>query len=218
MKQFLILRLQGVMQAWGGHTFEDFRPSMPFPTRSAIVGFLAACLGIDRSDEKRQRALSESFVYCARLDSGGPRMRKITDFHTVLDTRKVDGSTNKHPVVSMREYLCDAKFTIAMEFGDGADFTLESVEDALRRPVYTPFLGRRSCPFTRPPLEGLVQAVDLHGAIDAVSPGKGVLYSEIEAESPNRLVVRDVPAGRRLFAVRNVFIHAPEVDDVPEQA
>ena len=33
MKDFLILKLQGAMQAWGGHTYETFRPSYIFPTR-----------------------------------------------------------------------------------------------------------------------------------------------------------------------------------------
>ena len=36
MPEYLILKLQGVMQSWGGHTFEDYRPSGNFsdPLRS----------------------------------------------------------------------------------------------------------------------------------------------------------------------------------------
>ena len=47
MPRYLILRLDGPMQAWGTHTFEDFRPSNLFPTRSGLLGLLGACLGID---------------------------------------------------------------------------------------------------------------------------------------------------------------------------
>ena len=50
MSRYLILRLDGPMQAWGSHTFEDFRPSNLFPTRSGLLGLLGACLGIDRGD------------------------------------------------------------------------------------------------------------------------------------------------------------------------
>lgn len=37
MPIYLILKLEGPMQAWGGHTFEDYRPIQPFPTRSGIL-------------------------------------------------------------------------------------------------------------------------------------------------------------------------------------
>lgn len=50
MNQYLALKLQGVMQAWGGHTYEDLRHTELIPTRSGILGLLAACLGIDRQD------------------------------------------------------------------------------------------------------------------------------------------------------------------------
>ena len=48
MPRYLILKLQGPMQAWGPILFEDFRPSHLFPTRSALLGLIGACLGIDR--------------------------------------------------------------------------------------------------------------------------------------------------------------------------
>jgi len=218
MNKYLILRLQGVMQSWGGHTYEDYRPSLIFPSRSGLVGLLGACLGIKREDAGGIEALSGSFTYCARLDAQPHPVRKITDFHTVLDARKVDGSRNKNPVVSHREYLCDARFSVALEFGAQADYTMNQVRRALAEPIYTPFLGRRSCPFTVPPLYGVVEAASLHDALTLVPPGRGVLYSEIEQVSPNRISVRDVPAGHRLFHTRNVYIHAPEGDDVPEQS
>lgn len=195
MAEFLLLRLSGVMQAWGGHTYEDYRPSHNFPTRSAIEGLLAACLGIDRDDLALQRALSESIAGCAIRADASFDPRKITDFHTVMDARKVDGSMNKNPVISRREYLCDQRFTVALQFSDNAVYPLAQVASAVRKPYYTPFLGRRSCPLTEPLWGEIRQAEGLHAAL----PGDGVLYSELPLH--NRIELRD----RRQFSEKRRF-------------
>jgi len=210
-REFLILRLQGVMQSWGGHTYEDYRPSMIFPTRSALVGLLAACLGIERIDSKKQKALSESFRYAVRSDEMRYPIRKLTDFHTVLEARKADGSVNKNPVVSRREYLCDASFTVALHLTEKPAFTMDDLIIAVRKPVYTPFLGRRSCPLSVPLFHSRIEGVSFLDALDKVEPYRGTVYSEDAEGSINRYVVRDVPLcnGRRQFVNRTVYIHAP---------
>ena len=154
MSRFLILRLDGPMQAWGTHTYEDFRPSNLYPTRSGLLGLLAACLGIERSDHVGQSDLAASVDFTVRIDSKVKRLGreepvakpgiKLPDFHTVMDARKVDGSANKFPVVSRREYLFDAAFTAAVGERAAARYTLDHLAEALRRPCYTPTLGRRA--------------------------------------------------------------------------
>ena len=62
MPRYLILRLDGPMQAWGTHTFEDFRPSNLFPTRSGLLGLLGACLGLERVDLAGQAQLAASVI------------------------------------------------------------------------------------------------------------------------------------------------------------
>ena len=69
MPRFLILRLDGPMQAWGTHTYEDFRPSNNFPTRSALLGLLGACLGLERHDVAAQTQLAGSVEFSVRLDN-----------------------------------------------------------------------------------------------------------------------------------------------------
>jgi CRISPR system Cascade subunit CasD len=210
MNEYLILRLKGVLQSWGGHTFEDYRPSNLFPTRSGLVGLLAACLGIDRKDLKNQKALSDSFIYAVRVDETANRCHKITDFHTIKDARKVDGTPNKkNVVVSRREYLCDASFTVALRLTDTTVFNVQRIFDHLQKPVYTPFLGRRSCPLSVPPFHSIVQAESLIKALETAEPFCGTIYSE-EDENDNRFIVRDVPLcnGKRQFATRTVFIHS----------
>ena len=211
------------MQAWGAHTYEDYRPSHPFPTRSGLAGLLGACVGIERSNHEGLRQLNASFRYAVRLD--GPvedrpqaRLRRITDFHTVLEARKVSGKPADNPVVSRREYLCDASYTVALAATAAAALSLDQLATGVQRPRYTPFLGRRSCPLGAPLFVALTQADSLHAALAATPPGRGMVYSEDPDGTPNAITVRDVPVyGRsRQFQTRTVFVY-PEAPHVPEQ-
>lgn len=144
-----------------------------------------------------------------RVDETPNRFYKITDFHTIKNARKVDGTPNKNPVVSRREYLCDASFTVAMSFLSASAFNSQKVIDALKKPVFTPFLGRRSCPLCVPPFHSIVQAESFIEALSRVDPFRGTIYSE-EDENDNHFVVRDVPLcnGKRQFATRTVYIYS----------
>jgi CRISPR system Cascade subunit CasD len=207
MNTYLVLKLHGVMQAWGGHTYEDLRHSELIPTRSGLLGLIGACLGIDRNDAERQQQLADSLRLAVRMEKMPQRM---TDFHTVLDARKVDGKPNKFPVVSRREYLYDARYTVLLEVQPGAVFDADAIEQALKRPVYTPFLGRRACPITRPLFEERIEAVDFENAFELVEPAGGTIYSETppgREHTPYRL--RDIPLydRKRQFASRQLYIY-----------
>jgi CRISPR system Cascade subunit CasD len=225
MPQFLILRLDGPMQAWGTHTFEDFRPVNAFPTRSGLLGLLGACLGIDRQDKAAQQALAGSVELTVRVDEAAPRPEaedanrqwsrktamKQADYHTVLNARKVDGSTNKYPIESHREYLFDAAFTVAVGNRAEPAVALSTLLEAVRRPAFTPTLGRRSCPLGRPLLDpsALIEAVDAIKALAEVAPAGGTLYTEGDLVSDLPLQLRDVPCygERRQFNNRYIYVH-----------
>lgn len=227
MRDFLILKLQGPMQAWGDHTFEGLRPSANFPTRSGLLGLLGACLGIRRTEHDRLQELSDGVGMSVRLDKLKIARRdgtekdlpiiKITDYHTVRNAR-ADYMGKKKPhetIQTWREYLLDAQFTVAVWYHASADITLDEIEYAVRQPLFTPFLGRRSCPLTRPLFERRLQAADSISALAEISPKSGVIYSD-EANGDRMFRVRDVPLIRqpRQFASRNVYVHGGE--HVPE--
>lgn len=238
MRDHLILKLQGVMQAWGEHTFEGLRPSANFPTRSALIGLLAACLGIDRNDRTQQQALADSFLYAVRQDSHKQiwsmytdelvskqlNMIKMTDYHTVKDAREdYVGLKSHETIVTQREYLLDATFTIAIWNIDNAAYSLDKLQSAVCQPRYTPFLGRRSCPITRPLFESRVQAINADEALKMIEPASGVIYSEEELpeiadRNKHRHRVRDVPLPNqpRQFASRMVFVYGKENPHVSE--
>src|SRR5690606_37536348 len=223
MRRFLILKLQGPMQAWGDHTYEDYRPTMGFPSRSGLLGLLGACLGIRRSDQEGQQRLSRSLRFAVRVDG---ELHRLMDFHTVLDARKVGGKVNKHPVVSRREYLvpasADAGFSVALWETESGEMTLPQLVQAISKPAFTPTLGRRACPLARPLYDAEVEAIDAVAAFAQVPPVGGTIYSEEGSSDLPQMRVRDEPIITRLrqFETRRVYIHKHLLGDadVPEQS
>lgn len=221
MPEFLILKCQGAMQAWGGHTYEDYRPSLIFPTRSAVVGLLGACLGISRQQPEQLKKLNDSFDLTVLANprhveqrqfnnDRKPRtvaLHKITDYHTVLNARRADGGKRDDAIVSRREYLCDAEFTLALAFKDSAEYDLAKVLAAIKAPKYTPYLGRRSCPLQRPLFEAIVGAENAQQALQQIE-STGTLYSETPLNNAHALQVRDQPlfGETRRFVTRPVYV------------
>jgi CRISPR system Cascade subunit CasD len=223
MPRFIILKLDGVMQGWGGHTYEDWRPTELFPTRSGLLGLLGACLGIDRQDVERLNILASSVLFavqtqCKRFEADEkiPKLTslRLCDYHTILDARKVDGKPNENPVQSYRWYLFDSPFTVAVEETVNAQIRLEEILNAIRIPVYTPFLGRRSCPLSRPLIDPDEKPFEAKSAMDALQSVRAngvIIYSESpESPTEHKLRMRDVPVygSIRRFTTREVFIHA----------
>ena len=219
MHDFLILKFHGVLQAWGKHTYETNRPSELFPTRSGVTGFLSAALGLPRKDEKRIIALDRSYIYAVRLDDyleSRIAPSRMSDFHTIQNVRTVKKKISDNPILSRREYLEDSHFTVALRSCESPEFSLNTIESALKKPHFALFLGRKSCPITRPPFEKRLLQDSLQSALNSVhgyeGSFSGIVYSEEPAsdkrnEKDMSVVVRDVPMGNRRFATRNVYIY-----------
>lgn len=95
----------------------------------------------------------------------------------------------------------------------GAPVALEAIAHALRRPCFTPVLGRRACPITRPLLDaGPVDAADAKTALANTLPSGGMIYAEGEWGSEQPMRIRDVPMhGRhRQFGTRQVYVDKEE--------
>lgn len=127
----LLLRLAGPMQSWGASSRFTHRATLDHPTKSGVIGLLAAALGRRRSDPLED-LLQLSFG--ARLDQPGVLMR---DFHTA---HRPDGTSMP---LSHRFYLADAVFVAAV---GGPPEVIEALDDAVRRPRFPLYLGRRACP------------------------------------------------------------------------
>lgn len=219
MGDYLILKLQGPMQAWGEHTFEGKRPSGNFPTKSALLGLLGACLGIRRNEPQRLQQLADSVAFAVRKEERFRTLRdgrrislpiiKVTDYHTVQNAREDYVGLKSHGTIqTWREYLFDAAYTVAIWLTEAATLTLAELEQAVKTPHFTPYLGRRSCPLSRPLFEAKLTAENACAALRAIPSDGGTIYSEEPGET-RTLRLRDVPLVRqpRQFASRNVFVY-----------
>ncbi|MEU7485066.1 type I-E CRISPR-associated protein Cas5/CasD [Streptomyces sp. NPDC042319] len=151
----LTLRLAGPLQSWGATARFARRTTESAPTKSGVVGMLAAAAGIQRGDDRKLQPLA-ALRFGVRIDQPGTRVRDFQTAHHPV--------TEKAMPLSERFYLADAVFVAALE-GDNA--LLAELHAALRVPVYAPFLGRRSCPPALPIELGLHTDVGLEQALRA---------------------------------------------------
>lgn len=127
----LLLRLAGPLQAWGSSSRFARRATDHAPTKSGVVGLLAAARGLRRTDPLEDLL---TLRFGVRIDQPG---RIERDFQTA---RTLDGKA--FPLTD-RFYLTDAVFVAAVE-GDGE--LVAALDHALQRPMFPLYLGRRSCP------------------------------------------------------------------------
>ncbi|MFF5110896.1 type I-E CRISPR-associated protein Cas5/CasD [Streptosporangium sp. NPDC000509] len=144
-----MLRLAGPLQSWGEHSVFTQRDSLRFPTRSGLIGLLASAEGVSRD---QLLGAYEALRFTVRIDRPGVQM---IDFHTIggglpRGVPRPDGTQRSRDTATMvtrRQYLSDAVFTVGVE---GSEQRLGELAEALRRPHWQPYLGRRSCPPDQP--------------------------------------------------------------------
>lgn len=138
----LLLRLAGPLQSWGLTGQFLKRDTHTRPTKSAVIGMLAACQGRARGDDITDLVALSMGV---RVDQPGTLLH---DYHTISRT---DGTTlptasgrpkTDRTAVTQRWYLANAVFLVTLT---GDKNTLETTAAAIDHPVYAPVLGRRSC-------------------------------------------------------------------------
>lgn len=209
MSRFLVFCLHGPLCSWGEVAVGEERTSQAHPTRSAVMGLVAAALGLRRSQEDDLLALDRSLGLALRVISSG---RPLTDFHTIEvpkakknvrhATRRAELLAAKeqddNPMLSFRHYRQDAFYLACLwEKETPPPWPLKDIRQALERPVFIPSLGRRSCPPALPFAPCLVEAEGLGQALAAeraftteaevrerlmrLAPGKGEVFWDEDA-------------------------------------
>ncbi|MBZ5538403.1 MAG: type I-E CRISPR-associated protein Cas5/CasD [Acidobacteriia bacterium] len=139
----LLLRLVGPMQSWGTTSRFDQRDTGKEPSKSGVIGLLAAAMGIDRENWIDLEALAHLCMGVRHDRSGVPKRDYQTAGCAESDTIiKADGTQAKDGVVSQRFYLADAAFLVGLECKERP--FLEQAHTALRNPVWPLALGRKS--------------------------------------------------------------------------
>lgn len=167
MQPLLVFGLTASLGAMGELAGHERRGALLWPGRSAIIGLMGAALGIRRDGDFT--ALEMLDITVGIYDSGGP----LRDYHTVETVpaaavkaansrpqalRSARGRTNT--AITLRDYRTAPMFGVAVA-GQG----LEPLAAALNAPVFTLYLGRKSCPLAAPPGARVVMAA---GAEDAL--------------------------------------------------
>jgi CRISPR system Cascade subunit CasD len=148
----LALLLDGPFQSWGFASRFQRRATGLHPTKSGVVGLICAAMGLAKGSPDEAATLP-ALVGLRMTSLLVPRMirgsagaelpvLRLEDYHTVLDTRRADGSMNKDAVITRRQYLLDARFGVLLE---GDRDLLIRVAAALRDPVWGVWLGRKNC-------------------------------------------------------------------------
>ncbi|KAA9157937.1 type I-E CRISPR-associated protein Cas5/CasD [Amycolatopsis acidicola] len=147
MTDTLALCFDAPMQSWGLRARGVLRDTAREPTKSGVVGILAAASGIARDDEASIAELA-ALRLGIRVDREGLLER---DYHTTQNVPTTQG-TGHRTVVSERYYLADALFLAVVE---GPHDILAKLAEAVTNPRWPLFLGRRAFVPARPLFTGL---------------------------------------------------------------
>lgn len=185
MAAFLCFRLHGPLASWGDIAVGERRPSSPHLSRSAVLGLVAGALGIRRDDADAWGELDRMIGFASRTDAPG---ELLIDFHTAQGpdekllraqagvarkagapwhrpaTRRAELAFRRHELstlLSSRQYRVDAVWTSALWLcSERSPWSLEQLADALQRPHFVPYLGRKCCPLDVPMEPQVVDAAD----------------------------------------------------------
>lgn len=127
----LLLRLAGPLQSWGDSSRFTVRSTRQEPTKSGVLGLLAAAQGRRRTDSIEDLL---HLRFGVRTDQPGTVVR---DFHTAHDR-----AGNSMPL-SHRYYLSDAVFVAGIQ---GDDALLQGLLSAVERPEFPSTSGAARAP------------------------------------------------------------------------
>ena len=229
----LLLQLVGPMQSWGTQSRFSIRDTGLEPSKSGIVGLLAAASGRPRSAELTDLV---SLRLGVRVDREG-RMEK--DFHTtggfrenapeaprvrVLKASGRYGKAKESAVISTRFYLADAAFLVGLE---GILDVLQPLFLRLADPVWPLFLGRKAFPPGLPvwlpdglwKTQGLEEALRSYPRIAQTRDGSEHDIRMVLDDSAGEAVRIDQPVSfeTRRFAQRRVRTDWIPSADIPDR-
>lgn len=211
----LLLRLQGPLQSWGTRSRFDHRDTWPYPTKSGVLGLLAAALGRDRGQEVADLA---ALRFGVRVDRKG--VLKV-DYQTARGVLAANLKASRD-VQSWRYFLSDAAFLVGLEGDEGL---LQVLRQALSNPRFPLYLGRKGYVPSPPPYlpDGLLRA-SLEEALRAYpclveeKPEEGFLLV-LEAREGRLVYDQPVaPFAVRRFAARYVVEQLIPSGEVPAAA
>ncbi|WP_353893859.1 type I-E CRISPR-associated protein Cas5/CasD [Proteinivorax hydrogeniformans] len=134
----ILLKFSGPLQSWGTTSHFETRQTDRYPSKSAVIGMIAASLGYRREETQNIQKLND-LNFGVRIDQTGV---SIQDYQIAKKYKK-NGELER-TYVTNRYYLEDAVFVVAV--GHKNHQFMNMIEEGLKRPYFQQFLGRRSAP------------------------------------------------------------------------
>lgn len=141
----ILLKLSGPLQAWGTSSHFETRNTDYYPSKSGVIGILAASLGYKRCEDTKIQKLN-MLDFAIRIDQTGGLLR---DFHTAAKYEQLANGCGRcaefnKTYTTYRYYMEDSVFVVALSHAD--DQWIDQIIYALKHPCFAPYMGRRSCP------------------------------------------------------------------------
>lgn len=153
----LAFYIDAPLQSWGASSKYQYRETNAFPSKSAVIGILAAALGIDKhseDEEEKITPLTNLKLTVVKVPKAHPTTR-LTDFHTIgggydksatqREKMSIPRKASGAPfgtVITRRTYLTDAAFIAIL---DGENGIINDLHAALLDPVWGVWFGRKTC-------------------------------------------------------------------------
>ncbi|MBK6781101.1 MAG: type I-E CRISPR-associated protein Cas5/CasD [Gemmatimonadetes bacterium] len=213
MSEFLLFTVYAPMASWGDIAMGELRGSWDRPSRSAMLGLVAAALGLDRSDQARHDALDAGYGVATRQDRPGGTM---VDYHTVQTVRasvvkkarpcrtrgELLALADPETMLSQRTYREDALATVAL-WPRAGEWPLAALAEQLRHPGYVLYAGRKANPLGLPLDPQVVAAASLAAAFAARKAPVGLEWPRRLPEAIQPEIshdpCEDFPSGLRLL-------------------
>lgn len=162
----LAIFLDSPMQSWGVGSRFQRRETETFPTKSGVLGLIAAAMGIDKhceteADQLKPLSALGFSVFRVRSANDRIQVQRLVDFHTVgggwyddwqkdkSDIRakmqtpcKAGDGSPFGTVITRRSFLTDARFVAVLE-GEGN--VVQAIADSLENPTWGVWFGRKCC-------------------------------------------------------------------------
>lgn len=199
MHEHLVFTLAAAVASMGELAGHERRGSWSWPGRSSVLGLCAAALGIRRDGDFS--ALDGLGLAVAMFDTGEP----LRDFHTAVS---IPSSVAKRPqsraealrmdagrsnsTITLRDYRVGVLYGVAL-WGEGLPAVAENLVGALRRPTFTLYLGRKSCPLAAPLAPRVLAAPN---AATALAEGMTLPPWHAGARADQIATEEDLPAPR----------------------
>lgn len=217
--QYLALWLEAPLQSWGADSKFGRRDTLPFPTKSGLYGLILSALGAQGEQKDLLATLAEcdQTIYSFRTtEKFSPYSRFqnnpfLMDFQMVGSgyhddkyhkwerllipkTQERKAAVGGGAKMTYRYYLQDAKFgvvqAIPLELA-------EQVFQALQKPVYEIFLGRKNCVPTDLVYQGMFESQgQAESRISEIAASKNLVreFTVLDGEHEGTVIsLNDVP-------------------------